>query len=157
MYISGFLHLQCNFISSIRQLRYHRTNLDYLNSTLRYRKCWPDFVPEVIAFDIYRVWTQLNMVVLSTNIETQGVQCNFKFWADSNQSAGHRFQKTIPLKLDSEQLGFRVWLQISEENFRKAAKNHSQAQKDKRNKITGNKNTLLARNIYMHSAYIMRV
>ena len=87
------------------------------NLTLWHRKRRPNSVPKAVAFDIHRVWTQLNVVFLSTSIETQRIQCDFKLWAYTNQSAGHWFQNAIPLELDCKQLGFGVGLQISQETL----------------------------------------
>lgn len=46
-----------------------------------------DSVPKMVALDIHRILTQLNIVVLSTHKVTERVESNFKFWAHPYQSA----------------------------------------------------------------------
>lgn len=56
------------------------------------------------------------MIVFATHIETQGIEGNLKLWAHSDQSAGDRFEYTVPFKLNCKQLSLGVRLQDDTSN-----------------------------------------
>lgn len=81
------------------------------NSTFCDRKHGADLIPpHAIAFDIYRVWAQLNVIILFTQVETNSIKGDLKLWAHSNHSAREGFKNTIPFKLNCKQLCLGVRL-----------------------------------------------